>query len=161
MSNKCLNRVCGRCSTCCKLVKTTAVYISCSTLQLAIPAGVYKNGEEVCILVAQDIPVAANSNMNVTILINGSTVAYQMLGRNGNRIYADQIKSRRIYPTTVATDTLSYMYNGNMRLCTTSHMFNRTQSVVLNENTINKNVSTDVKEITDVLTMDAPLQNKK
>ena len=119
MSCKFYNNGCGNCL---HFVKTNSVLLNGETLELNIPNKIYHNKEKVCICIAQSIPQEIESSTDVTITIGEDTTQYPMLTKCGNFIKADQLRSRRVYHTHVATDSNIFMVSGN-ELCHTSFNF--------------------------------------
>lgn len=109
------------CGNCKFFVKSTAVAVVGSNLQITIPTVTLENHQRLCICIAQAIPNTATPSMPVTIL-NGATVLNVVL-RNGNNLYADQVRSRKVLHTVVATDTLSAVLCDTACFCPTSHTF--------------------------------------
>lgn len=115
--------VCKKCQClkCCNLVFTQNVSIVSGVLVLNIPQATYKNAEQVCIMLMQNLPVTENI-MPVAITIGDETTQYILMNCNGNAIYSDQLKFKNIYPTTVRTDMKVFKYNGS-RLPSTKFNF--------------------------------------
>lgn len=95
-----------------KLCPNTAVSSSVSvltvgttdTLVIDIPAAVYRNGECITLVVAQDIPDAATVNMPVALSIGGVTTTVYPLVRCGCApVTVCGIRSRGIYKAVVKT----------------------------------------------------------
>ena len=118
------NCVTNKCNRCRNFVTTGAVTISGTTLVLQIPSNNYLNNQEVCICVAQPIPAGTTSSLNVVIQIGTDTTnLYPLRTKCGHNIYADQIKTRTLYCTRVATDSTTFVYNGRCPLpCTSAIM---------------------------------------
>lgn len=98
------------CGACTHFVKTSAVTLVGSVLVLNIPQKTYSNHEKVCICVAQAIP-DVTSAQTVAITIGTSTTQYPLRTKCGNNVHADQIRSRRVYHTNVATDIPAFIAN--------------------------------------------------
>lgn len=109
------------CGACKHFVKTTAVTLVDSVLVLNIPQKTYNNHETVCICVAQTIP-DVTSAQTVAITIGTSTTQYPLRTTCGNNVHADQIRSRRVYHTHVATDIPVFVVNP-CELCATGFNF--------------------------------------
>lgn len=105
------------CGGCTHFVKTNSVELSGNVLVLNIPQETFSNKEKVCICVAQSIP-DVTSAQTVAITIGTGTVQYPMRTRNGNNVHADQIRSRRVYHTNVATDNNLFIVNPCELNCT-------------------------------------------
>lgn len=82
----------------------------------------YSNKEKVCICVAQTLPVGITSAQTVAVTIGTSTTQYPLRTKCGNNVHADQIRSRRVYHTNVATDTGSFIVS-SCELCKTGFNF--------------------------------------
>lgn len=92
------------CGGCEHFVKTNSVTLVDNVLVLNIPQNTYSNKERVCICVAQTLP-DVTSVQTVVITIGTGTVQYPLRTKCGNNVHADQIRSRKVYHTNVATDT--------------------------------------------------------
>lgn len=110
------------CGGCTHFVKTVSVTVSGNVLILNIPQKTYSNHEKVCICVAQNIPTNITSAMTVVITIGAGTTQYPLRTRCGNNVHADQIRSRKVYHTNVATDTAVFVVN-RCELCNTGFNF--------------------------------------
>lgn len=114
----CCGNINSGCNRCRSFVATIAVVTDGSNLVLQIPSNNYINNTEVCIAIAQNIP-ALTGILPVKVQIGTDTTLYDMITRNGHNVYSDQVRKRNIYCTSVATDTLSFVYNGRCGLpCT-------------------------------------------
>ena len=110
------------CGGCCHFVKTISVTLNGTVLELNIPQATYSNGEKVCICVAQSIPDGVTSADTVAITIGTETTQYPMRTKCGNNVHADQIRSRKVYHTFVATDLGTFVVNP-CELCRTGFNF--------------------------------------
>lgn len=117
------NFVTSKCNTCKNFVLSTAVTLSGTNLVVTIPQNNYANNCEVCIAIAQPIPTGASATNPVVIQIGTATTQYPLITRCGHDVYADQVCTRKIYCTRVATDTATFVYNGRCNLPCTSHIF--------------------------------------
>lgn len=127
------NNICNSCNTCRNMVRTTAVAVVSTNLVLTVPAGVFLNNQELCVCVAQAIPNTVTAAMPVVVQITGSATLYNIRTKCGHNVYADQIRSRRIYCTRVASDTNTLVYNGKCGLPCTNHTFPVSIPVVVAE----------------------------
>ncbi len=112
------------CCTCKNFVKTSAVALTGNVLTLTIPEGIYQNKQRVCICVSQALPSGLNGTQTVAILIGSNTTQYPLRSKSGNAIYADQIRSRKVYCTITATDIPSFTVQNTEAICPTTHVFN-------------------------------------
>lgn len=107
------------CNGCRSFVVTTAVATNGTDLVLQIPENNYINNTEVCIAIGQNIP-SLSGILPVKVQIGADATLYDVVTRSGHYVYSDQVKKRNIYCTSVATDTLSFVYNGRCGLPCTS-----------------------------------------
>lgn len=110
------------CGGCCHFVRTTSVTLTGGVLILNIPQNTYRNGEKVCICVAQAIPDGVTSADTVAITIGTDATQYPLRTKCGNNVHADQIRSRKVYHTYVATDTGTFVVS-SCELCKTGFNF--------------------------------------
>ena len=126
-------KYCNNCCCCEHFVKTTNICEDGHFLTLEIPDKTYKDGELICICLAQEVPKQTKPlRMNIGIggnryaIINTCTV-----GRYGtpNYLYSDQllrkcdgqVRSRQIINVRFAPDTFLFNYVGNRKpLCKTN-----------------------------------------
>ena len=113
----------SRCNSCKHFVTSTAVALTGGNLVITIPQNNYVNNSEVCICVAQNIPAGVTGETPVVIQIGTGATLFPLVTKCGHNVYGDQIRSRRIYCTRVATDTSRFVYNGRCNLPCTSHIF--------------------------------------
>ena len=110
------------CGGCCHFVRTTSVTLTGGVLILNIPQSNYSNGEKVCICVAQAISDGVTSADTVAITIGTDATQYPLRTKCGNNVHADQIRSRKVYHTYVATDTGTFVVS-SCELCKTGFNF--------------------------------------
>lgn len=111
-----------RCNICNNLVAVTKIEIVGGNLVLTIPEGTYENHKQVCLMITQNIPVS-DTILPIVIKIGEDTRTFYLLNKNGNFVYSDQIKSRRLYGTSFKTDTRVFKYNGHYNLPCTQFVF--------------------------------------
>ena len=99
------------CGGCTHFVRTNSVTLTGGvlTLDIPVPQEVLANNKKICICVAQAIPEGVTSADTVAITINGGATAYVLRTKCGNNVHADQIKSRKVYHTFIATDTETFV----------------------------------------------------
>lgn len=112
---------CGSCNVCPYLVKSTAIAIVGTTLQITIPTTTLTNKQPLCIVLAQSLPTGVTADMNVQIVDGTSTL--NVLTCNNNFLYADQLTCRRVLRTRIATDTLVAKLTNMSCIRCTSHVF--------------------------------------
>ena len=109
------------CGGCTHFVKTNSVTLTDNVLVLNIPQATYSNKEKVCICIAQSIPDVTSAD-TVAITFGTETAQYILRTKCGNNVHADQLRSRRVYHTNVATDTNAFIVNP-CELCKTGFNF--------------------------------------
>lgn len=111
------------CGGCKHFVRTTSVTLAAGVLTFAIPAiGNIENGEKVCICVAQAIPDTVTSATTVSINIGSSATLYPLRTKCGNNVHGDQVRSRKVLHTYVATDIPQFVVS-SCDLCKTGFNF--------------------------------------
>ena len=106
------------CGGCEHFIKTNSVTLVEDVLVLNIPQNTYSNGEKACICIAQALPVVTSAQ-TVAVTIGEATTQYPLITKCGNNVRADQVRSRKVYHTNVATDTESFIVS-KCELCRTS-----------------------------------------
>ncbi|MCM1328862.1 MAG: hypothetical protein NC253_05410 [Ruminococcus sp.] len=91
------------CRLCDRLAISTAVTFTGGNLVINLPANSYRDGEKVCIVVAQAIPATTTINAPVYITIGGGTTLYPLTSRCCAQITASGIRTRTRYSTNVVT----------------------------------------------------------
>lgn len=114
------NAGCGGCGGCTRFVKSTAVVLTDGVLNITIPARELSNREPLCLCIAQSIPAEAGAATMVNVLVGTQNLA--VITNRGNRMYADQLRTRRIILLRAATD-LPYLVADPCCLCPTKHIF--------------------------------------
>lgn len=109
------------CGGCVHFVRTQSVTLVGNVLVLNIPQKTYSNKEKACICVAQAVPAVTSAN-TVAVTIGASATQYPIRTKCGNNVHADQIRSRKVYHTNVATDTASFIVSA-CELCHTGFNF--------------------------------------
>lgn len=110
-----------KCGACTHFVKTNSVTLTDGVLILNIPQNTYSNHEKVCICIAQSIPDVTFAD-TVAITLGTATPQYIMRTKCGNNVHADQLRSRKVYHTFVATDTNAFVVD-KCELCKTGFNF--------------------------------------
>lgn len=109
------------CGGCIHFVKTNSVTLQGNVLTLNIPQESYSNKERVCICIAQTIPSVISAD-TVVITIGAGVTQYPLRTRCGNNVHADQLRSRKVYHTNVATD-IGVFTVSEYELCKTGYNF--------------------------------------
>lgn len=96
------------CGGCVHFVKTNSVTLVDNVLILNIPQATFSNKEKVCICIAQAIPEVTSAD-TVVVTIGAGATQYVLRTKCGNNVHADQLRSRKVYHTNVATDVGTFM----------------------------------------------------
>lgn len=91
------------CSLCRNLVISSGVSFTGGNLIINIPANSFRNGDKVCIVVAQSIPTTTTINAPVYITIGTGTVLYPLTTRSCKQVTVCGIRARTKYCTCVVT----------------------------------------------------------
>lgn len=89
------------CRLCDHLAISTAVAFTDGNLVITLPADSYRNGEKVCIVIAQTIPEETTINAPVVIQIGDGTEQYPLTTRCCAQVSACGVRTR--YATRVIT----------------------------------------------------------
>ena len=109
------------CGGCIHFVKTVSATVQDNVLILNIPQASYSNKEKVCICIAQTLPDVTSAETVVVTIGTGAT-QYPLRTRCGNNVHADQVRSRKVYHTNIATDVGVFTVS-ECELCKTSYNF--------------------------------------
>ncbi len=103
------NRNCNK--LCPNIVISDSVTIVDGTVVIDVPATSYRDGEKVCLVVAQAIPDTATITAPVAISIGGDTATlYPLVGCDCAQITACAIRTRTRYPLRVNTTATSAVF---------------------------------------------------
>lgn len=91
------------CRLCDHLVISTAVAFTDGNLVVTIPQDSFRNGEKVCIVIAQSIPAETTIVAPVMIQIGTGTEMYPLTTRCCAQVTACGVRTRTKYATRVAT----------------------------------------------------------
>ena len=88
----------GPCNCCKRFVKTVSVSVSGNTLVLNIPQMTFKDGDKICLCVAQALPVYGPT-VNAVALSIGTTskTTYNILTEDAELVNPNNIRARRVY----------------------------------------------------------------
>lgn len=112
----------GTCAGCCHFNKSLAITLVGTVLQIQIGPQILKNGEKVCVALCQNIP-EVTADTTVSIVITGDTpVNVPVYLHNGNRLYADQLRARKVLHLFTATDSPFFIVSCH-DVCGTEHSF--------------------------------------
>ena len=91
------------CRLCGHLAISTAVAFTDGNLVVTLPADSFRNGEKVCIVIAQTIPADTTITAPVVIQIGEGTEQYPLTTRCCAQVSACGIRTRTRYATRVVT----------------------------------------------------------
>lgn len=91
------------CRLCNHLAISTAVAFTDGNLVVTLPANSFRNGEKVCIVIAQTIPADTTITAPVVIQIGDGTEQYPLTTRCCAQVSACGIRTRTRYATRVVT----------------------------------------------------------
>ena len=91
------------CRLCEHLAISTAVAFTDGNLVVTLPADSFRNGEKVCIVIAQTIPADTTITAPVVIQIGEGTEQYPLTTRCCAQVSACGIRTRTRYATRVVT----------------------------------------------------------
>ena len=91
------------CRLCDHLVISTAVAFTGGNLVITLPPDSFRNGEKVCIVIAQAIPEETTINAPVVIQIGTGTEQYPLTTRCCAPVTACGVRTRTKYATRVVT----------------------------------------------------------
>ena len=92
------------CRLCRHLAISTAVTLDGTDLIITLPQDAYRDGEKVCIVIAQAIPAATPITAPVLIQIGTGTEQYPLTTRCCAQVTACGIRTRTKYATRVVTN---------------------------------------------------------
>ena len=105
------------CKLCPRLFISDSVTFTAPNLIIDIPAGVYNDCQQYCIVVAQSIPAATTLTAPVFVTIGGGTELYPLTRCNGVHATAAGIRSRTKYKTVVRTTANSGSFQLRGKIC--------------------------------------------
>lgn len=94
----------NNCSICPNIVISDAVTFADGTLTIDVPANSFRDGQKLCLIVAQTIPATTTITAPVEITIGGdATVTYPLVRCDCAPVTAAAIRTRTRYPLRVNT----------------------------------------------------------
>lgn len=105
------------CKLCPRLIISDSVTFTAPNLIIDIPAGVYNDCQQYCIVVAQATPAATTLTAPVFVTIGGGTELYPLTRCNGVQATAAGIRSRTKYKTVVRTTANSGSFQLRGKIC--------------------------------------------
>lgn len=114
----------GGCAGCCHFNKSLLMALSGDVLEISIGPQVLKNKEKVCVALCQNIPDGVGPDTTVSIVVEGtSSVTLPVMLRDGNHLYGDQLRTRKVLHLETATDVPSFVLVPPYCVCPTDHSF--------------------------------------
>lgn len=112
------------CKLCDRLAISSSVTFTGGNLIINLPANTFRNGEKVCIVVAQAIPTTTTINAPVFITLGTGTQQYPLTNRCCAQVTACAIRTRTRYSTVVSTSatTGTFRLLGNTCPCPTNNL---------------------------------------
>lgn len=98
------------CRLCNRLAISTAVTLDGTDLIVTIPQATYRDGEKVCIVIAQAIPAATPITAPVLIQIGAGTKQYPLTTRCCQQVTACGVRTRTKYATNVVTNSTGAVF---------------------------------------------------
>lgn len=99
------------CKLCPNLIISTAVTFSDGTLTIDVPANSFRDGQRLCLVVAQTIPTDTTITAPVVITIGGdATVTYPLVKCDCAQVTACAIRTRTRYPVQVNTNATGAVF---------------------------------------------------
>lgn len=111
------------CGGCIHFIKSTAITVTGGNVIITLPSETVRNCEKFCICLAQNIPEGATSDTPVFVEFTEITGTFSLINRCGNRVYGDQLRSRKVLHTIALTDTPLLRLIDNKGICCTDHAF--------------------------------------
>lgn len=99
------------CGGCTHFVRSNSIAVNTAGnvfIDIPKPLETLSNKQKICICLAQALPVGITSESLVYITINGGATAYPLRTKCGNNVHGDQLKSRKLYHTYLATDIQTF-----------------------------------------------------
>ena len=94
------------CRLCDHIAISSAVAFTGGSLVITLPQDTYRNGEKVCIVIAQTIPEDTTINAPVVIQIGAGTEQYPLVTRCCVPVTACGVRTRTRYATRVNTSAV-------------------------------------------------------
>lgn len=111
------------CGGCCHFTKSTSIAVSEGQVVITIPSETIRNHEKTCICLQQNIPSTATADTPVAIAVTGVTGIFALLNRCGNRVWGDQLRSRKVLHTIALTDVPAFKLCDNDGIYCTDHIY--------------------------------------
>lgn len=101
----------NNCKICPNIVISSAVTFADGTLTIDLPANSFRDGQKLCLIVAQTIPAETTITAPVVITIGGdATVTYPLVKCDCAAVTACAIRTRTRYPLRVNTSATGAVF---------------------------------------------------
>lgn len=107
----------NQCNCCNNLIYTGTVASTGTNVTVTLPSQSICNNEKLCFVITTNLPSVA-SPLPVQIIVG--TTTFNMINKNGNYVYSDQLSSRKVYSVCMKTDSM-LAKNAKCNLNPTSH----------------------------------------
>lgn len=114
---------CNSCCRCHKPILSNSVEIIGDELVVYLPEIHFYNGEVLNFVIAQRLP--ETKAIPVVIRFGKLEKSFNLLTRNGNNVYSDQVRPRQSYNFRYVSDTRKFINLGNRNLARTSYKYPR------------------------------------
>lgn len=111
------------CGGCIHFYRSLSITLTGDVLTITLPSETVRNREKFCICLAQNIPEGVTANTTVNIAVTGITDPFELLNRCGNRVYGDQLRTRKVLHAIALTDVPVFKLLDNSGICRTEHSF--------------------------------------
>lgn len=111
------------CGGCLHFFKSLSMTLAGDVLTITLPAETVRNREKFCICLAQNIPEGVTANTTVNIAVTNIATPFTLLDRCGNKVYGDQLRTRKVIHTLALTDIPAFRLLDNSGICRTEHSF--------------------------------------
>ncbi len=111
------------CCQCHKPILSNSVGIVDDELVVYLPEMNFYNGEVLNFVITQRLP--ETKAIPVVIRFEKLEKNFNLLTRNGNNVYSDQVRSRQSYNFRYVSDTRKFINLGNRNLARTSYKYPR------------------------------------
>lgn len=111
------------CGGCKHFIRSTTIAVTGGQVVITIPSEIVRNREKFCICLAQNIPTEATANTPVVVQVTDNATLYSLLTKCGNRVWGDQLRSRKVLHTIALTDVPAMKLCDDDGICCTDHAF--------------------------------------
>lgn len=106
--------MCDRNCNCCDQINYATVTVGTTNITINIPAQNICNNKNICFVITSNFAVTKP----LPVFMSVGTTSFRVINKNGNFVYSDQLRTRRLYSVSLKTDTL-LAQNQKCNLCKT------------------------------------------